>query len=389
VDLVDADGPFDDGIAVYQRAPASFTGEDTLEVTLHGNPLLVERLVTACLAAGAVLAGPGDFTRRAVLSGKLPLLEAEGIDLAIRATSTAGLAIARAAPRLAHHLQGLRDDLVHVTAELEARLDYPADELALEDDDALVARLTDLADRADRLADTHQTGRVLVDGARVALVGAVNAGKSSLFNRLLGRERALVHATAGTTRDVVEARGRLGGLAVTLLDTAGERVTDDPIEAAGLALAAELIADADLLLVVLRAGDGITAAEQAVLERTADRRRLVVLNGIDRPHRPVPDALPVSAHTGEGLDTLRTAITAALIDTTLDPDTIVGTARQASLLRQAADAGRAAVDALATAGVAVAADELVQGLEALDALTGADTREEVLDALFARFCIGK
>lgn len=377
-------------MAVYQQAPRSFTGEDTLEITLHGNPLLVERLVAACLKAGAVLAGPGEFTRRAVVSGKLALVEAEGIDLAIRATSAGGIAVARAAPVLSERLSGLRATLVHVVAELEARLDYPGDELALEDDAALVARLTEVADRAQAYAASHQTGRILVDGARVALVGAVNAGKSSLFNCLVGSERALVHSSAGTTRDVVETRCRIGQLEITLLDTAGERVTEDPIEAAGLALAAGLVAQADLLIIVLRAGDGMSAVEEAIVARTKSRRRLIVVNGVDREHGRLPDgALPVSAVAGDGLDDLRSAIVSALIDDGLDPEAIVGTARQASLLQTTAIAAREAIVALDLAGVAVAADELVHGLEALDALTGADTREDVLDALFARFCIGK
>lgn len=389
VALLAAGRVFDDGMAVFHRGPRSFTGEDTLEITLHGNPLLVEQLIDACCTVGARLARPGEFTRRAVVSGKLSLVEAEGIDLAIRSTSAGGLAIARAAPELGRTLAGLRQEVVVATAELEARLDYPADELALEADAELVDRLGQVVVDARRLAASHRVGRLLVEGARVAIVGEVNAGKSSLFNRLVGQRRALVHDTPGTTRDVVETRCRIGSLEVTLLDTAGERVTDDPIEAAGLALAADLVAKADLLLVVLRA-DRRTDTERAILARTAHQPRLVVANQVDRGREALPDdAIAVSTHTGEGLDGLTAAIEQALVGQPGDPEAIVGTLRQAELLTTIAEACEASVEALDFAGVAVAADELVQALEAVDALTGADTREDVLDALFARFCIGK
>jgi len=381
----------DDGMALWQRGPRTYTGEDTLEVSIHGNPLLVELALQGAVAAGARLADPGAFTRRAVALGRMDLLAAEGVDQAIRATSLAGLQIARDGldGRVRAALEPLRSALLDVGAELEARLDYPADELAFEDDAALLARLADAAARARALADTAAAGRVLVDGARVALVGAVNAGKSSLFNALCGSRRALVHDRPGTTRDVLELPVRIGGLQLTLLDTAGERQTDDPIEAAGQALARELVADADLLLVVLRAGPP-SEVEATLLARTADRPRLVVYNGIDRPGAPPapPGAWPTSAHTGAGLDALR----AALVDRLVAAPTgglRLGSTRQRDLLRAFADAADAAAEALPLAGPAVAAEEVLRAIGEIDALTGADPREAVLDAVFRRFCIGK
>ncbi|MEZ4321310.1 MAG: tRNA modification GTPase [Myxococcota bacterium] len=388
VDLVDRDGTFDDGMAVFAAAPRTYTGEDSLEITLHGNPLLVERLLAACLAAGARLAGPGEFTRRAAVNGKLDLVAAEGVDQLIRASTPAGVQIARQAVsgRLSDVLLGFRATVVGVLAELEARLDYPADELAFHGDDALLATLAELGDRCSALADTHEAGRRLVEGARVALVGPVNAGKSSLFNALLRSERALVHERAGTTRDVVEARTRLGPLDVTLLDTAGERETDDPIEAAGLALAQQLVAGADLLLVVLGSAGG-DPTERAILARTAPLPRIVVSNQIDRLP-PAPDTIAVSARTGAGLESLERAIVTALLGG-LPEGPAIASLRQADLLRSLARASEEAAGALPFAGVAVAAEILVEALGELDALTGADTREDVLDAVFARFCIGK
>ncbi len=390
----DADGVFDDGLLVLGRAPATATGEDLAELTCHGNPLIVERLVDAALACGARLADPGEFTRRAWLHGKLDLVAAEGVLQISRARTARGIEIARDAleGRVGAFFGEVRASLLDAVAELEARLDHPDDELALEDDAALVARLDDVAASCDAAVATLPAGRALVEGARIALVGAVNAGKSSLFNALLGRSRALVHDTPGTTRDVLEASAVLGPVAVTLLDTAGERETRDPIEAAGLALARELVADADLLVVVLRArASGPDEAEAQILARTADRPRLVVTNGIDRAGvDPLPGSLSVSAHTGVGLDALRTAIVAALVgDAPGNSRLVIASARQRDGLREVARCAREARDALPLAGPAVASEVATRGVRALDDLTGADTREAVLDTLFARFCIGK
>ena len=391
VDLRDARGGFDDGVAIWTRAPNTYTGEDTLEVTCHGNPRIVDRLVRASIAAGCRMAGPGELTRRAVVNGKLDLVAAEAVEQVVRATSDAGLRIGRAAldGELGAFLAEARGRLVEVAAELEARMDWPEDELAHEADEALVHSLGALRDRCCALADTASAGRIQVEGARVALVGPVNAGKSSLFNALLGRDRALVHERPGTTRDVVEARAELDGLALVLLDTAGERVTDDPIEAAGLALAQRLIAEADALIVVLRARpEGLSEIEAAILARTADRRRLVVCNGVDR--HPAFEGLPVSAKTGEGIGALKTELRGLLVGEVTRFETLtIASARQADLLEATARACDEAIEALPVAGVAVSADAVTHGIAALDALTGADTREDVLDAVFARFCIGK
>ncbi len=394
IDLFDDGTRFDDGLAVYSEGPRSYTGEDTLEVHCHGNPLIVQRLLSASIRAGARLATPGEFTKRALLSGKVDLVGAEAVDQLCRATTEAGLAIARTAMdgQLTDWLTAVRQRLLEVGAELEARLDYPGDELALEGDEALLASLREVADRAQGLADTAASGRVQVDGARVALVGAVNAGKSSLFNALMGRERALVHERPGTTRDVLEVRTTLEGLQITLLDTAGERQTDDPIEAAGLALAQTLVAEADLLLVVLRAREGgPTEAEQEILVRTADRRRVVIYNGVDRPHDPPPsDALCTVAPQDQGIDAVKAEIAGRLLERPgNDSALVIASARQADLLYAVAACANEAIEALPIAGVAVAADAVTRCIESMDELTGADTREDVLDAVFARFCIGK
>lgn len=395
VDVFDERGVFDDGVIVMGRAPNTFTGEETAEITVHGNPVIVQRLLDAAVNAGARLATRGEFTRRALSNGKVDLLQAEAIYQVIHATSDAGLAVGRQAMdgRLQAALDPLRMPLVVAAAELEALLDYPGDELAYMGEDALLESLRGASRQARHLAQTYAAGRRAVEGARVALVGAVNAGKSSLFNSLVGRKRALVHDIEGTTRDVLEVVTPIEGLQITLLDTAGERETDDPIEAAGLALARELLEEVDLLLVVLRArAEGLTEVEEEILRRTAGRPRVVVYNGVDREGvQPAPtEAISTSAKADLGIDTLRKAIAEALQgQETLSGQVAIASARQRDLLLAVADCVDEAIEALPWAGVAVSADAVTRALEEIDSLTGEETRERILDEMFSRFCIGK
>lgn len=393
VDFCDEVGVFDDGTCVLGRGPRTFTGEDTAELTCHGAPLVVERLVAALVRAGARLAAPGEFTRRALAAGKTDLVAAEGVLALGAARSRRGLSVTRSAidGRLSAFLSEQRAELLASAAELEARLDYPGDELALEGDEQVAARLRSVTRACDQVAARWAPGRIAVEGARVALVGAVNAGKSSLFNALVGAPRALVHSSPGTTRDVVSERVALGPFEVTLFDTAGERVTDDPVEAAGQALSAQWVARADVLVVVLRARpEGPSEVEQALLARTEGRPRLVVLNGVDRPHRRFDGALPTVAPTGGGVADVATALTNALAAMgDVGDDLSVASSRQHDRLCATARAAADAAESLPLAGPAVAASLVVEALVALDELEGRVVREQVLDALFERFCIGK
>lgn len=383
----DADGDFDEGLLTFFSGPNSVTGEHVAELGCHGNPLVVERLVAAAVGAGARVARPGEFTRRAVLNGKMDLTRAEAVLQAIEAATPAGLKVARAGldGAVATLVQHLRDGLVDAIAELEARLDYPNDELTYEADDALCARLGALAERARSSADTYVAGRRLVEGATVALMGPVNAGKSSLFNALGGSERALVSPTPGTTRDVVERQVRLGSVAVRLLDTAGLRQDPEVLEAEGLRLARHLSAEADLWVVVVPAH----APEQADASLASARGRphLVVFNHADRA--PVPRGLATCAATGEGVSALADAIAEALVGEQLGGELVIASARQRDRLLDVERHLRSAVNALPAAGPAVSAEELYGALERLNELSGSDVREEVLDRLFSRFCIGK
>lgn len=393
-----AEGPvIDEGLVAWLPGPHTFTGEDTVELSGHGNPVLVEAVVDRLVSLGARPARPGEFTRRALEHGRIDLVGAEALAALVAARAPAGVAQARSgAGPLRSALAAAREQLLDLAAELEARLDHPGEDLSLEDDAGVAARLQALAAEADALAGSWRAGRIRLEGARVALVGPVNAGKSTLFNALLGRTRALVSPEAGTTRDVVEAGLLLEGVEVTLMDTAGLRAAPGAIEAAGVALARELRAGVDLHVVVLPGHRPLDADGRAALAEVEGEPHCVVLAQGDRgracrlPPGPAP-ALSVSAHSGAGLDALRAEIRRALgLREGRAGAAALTSQRQHDLCRALSGHAREAAGALlGVAGPAVAAECCTAALERLAELTGADVREDVRDRLFARFCIGK
>jgi len=385
--LRDAAGPFDEGLVTWFPGPRSYTGEDSAELSCHGNPLLVERLVEACAAAGARLARPGEFTRRAWMAGRMDLTRAEAVLQLAEATSAVGLELARdaAGGSVARAAQGLREVLVDVAAELEAGVDYPGEGLQFSADDTLRASLVNARAQAVAAAASWPRGRVALEGARVALVGPVNAGKSTLFNTLLGRSRALVSPTPGTTRDVVEAALQLPSARLLLQDTAGDRVADDPIEAAGVALGRAAAAEADLRVLVLP----LDRTEDAAAWRARVPAPRVVV-GTFRDRGPAEGVdLAVDAREPGEVEAVKAAILAALVGETPGAvGLVVASQRQRDQFREVAAQLDQALDGW-EAGPVVVVEALVGAVRAIDALTGRDTREDVLDRLFARFCVGK
>lgn len=395
VQLRDERGVFDDAVLTVFSGPASYTGEDMAEVSCHGNPLIVERLLAALIGAGAAVASPGEFTRRALANGRIDLIGAEGVLATIGATSPAGLELARAGSALRGRAEGLRSQLVDVAAELEAILDYPGEDLLFSTDDQIARTLGAIAAEARGIAAGWQAGRVALDGARVALIGEVNAGKSSLFNALLGRERALVSPIPGTTRDVVESPLALPGGRIVLLDTAGERSNTagsgsqsepptsqaDAIEAAGMVMGRASRDAADLRILCLPAtGDGLGEVAAPSLR---------VATQVDRARPAFAYDFAVSSVTGEGVEALRAALLPAITGLPTDSEAIVGSARQRDVLLQIADAAEHAANALIAAGPAVAVTDLAAAIGHAGAMSGRDATEDVLDRLFARFCVGK
>ena len=377
----------DQVLAFAMRAPASFTGEDVAELHGHGGAHNLERLLAAVLARGARIADPGEFTRRAVASGKLDLLRAEALLEVIHAGSERAWRLAQQnlGGRLGEVAGELEQRATGVLAEIEGRIDFPEQGIEAEDAVVIGGELEALAARCGKLADGFRHGRAVGHGITVALVGPVNVGKSSLLNALIGKERALVAPLPGTTRDYLEVADVWDGVAVTIVDTAGTRSTSDAIEARGIALGEQRVAVADVVVVVNDHAsawdDGARYAERALVVRSkAD------LGG------ELHGALATSAETGHGLDELKRRVLAlaGVADREGSEDAFVTTARQQATAAAARDAFAAAHVAWRGQRVAeIVALEVRQGLSALAQLRGVEVGDRVLDEVFARFCIGK
>jgi tRNA modification GTPase len=375
----------DQGLFVRFAGPDSYTGEDVVEFDLHGSPVLLEAAVRALCDAGARPAGPGEFTRRAVRSGRMGLLEAEAVDALVRSESLDAARLARRhlGGELTDRLEAWRERLLQHAAGLEAAVDFPED---VPTDVAPLASLLALREELARLADSFDAGRRLVEGARVVLTGPVNAGKSTLFNGLLGHGRAIVSEIPGTTRDVVSEAVHWSGRHVRLEDTAGLRESTDPVEAEGIARTAAAVARADVEVAVRdgRELTGLPPEGSAVAVAT----RADLLDGPRRAALEVDGWLLFGAPAGAGLEGVRAAIVAAGSTGSGPGDLLIHTARQHEAIGRAV----AALDEGLTAGAdepVLAALAIRAAGRALEELTGRWTDEAVMDALFERFCVGK
>ncbi len=396
---VDAAGAeIDDGIVVCYDAPRSFTGEDVVEFTGHGGVLVVQRVMEAFEAAGARAAGPGEFSQRAFLNGRMDLTEAEGIMDLIQARTDLAL---RAARRQMHgalreEVEALRAAAVKLTAHYEAWLDFPEEGIDPDTGRAMRARMIELAVGIASLLETAARGRILRDGLRLVIAGAPNAGKSSILNCLLGFERAIVSPEEGTTRDTVEEMLNLGGVPVRLIDTAGLRQADQGIERMGIERTQAAMTDADLVLEVV---DG-TRPPQSVRRVDAEPEKcLLVINKADLPSHPGWDeaeadceACRGSCVTRHGLD----ALVARLRDTVVpglsswEDNPVAINSRHQRELERAATALRAAIDLFDGGGEPeLVAEELRETLDAIGTVGGRVDAEEILGAIFGTFCIGK
>jgi tRNA modification GTPase len=379
------------------RAPRSYTGEDVLEIHGHGGDYNLRGLLSACLAAGAAPAAPGEFTRRAFLSGKLDLTRAEAVAALIGAQSekAARQAQRHLAGELGKHIAELRRRIVLLLGDFEGMLDFPD----LDADAEVLARvepqLQELTARSSALSHSFaRGGKVLRAGIELALLGRTNVGKSSLVNALCQAERVLVDSQPGTTRDYVETRSLWEGVPVTLIDTAGEHSDATALEAEGLRLGRERWRRADLLLLVVDGAVGLGAEEEALLSsRPKDLRYLLVWNKTDRVgcQPPPSGAIACSALCGWGLSALRQQILAQVAPQLSQGDELLITsARQAALLQEAATALAQANSALLGGAVPeVIAAELRVAAGRLGELSGESVSEGVLDAIFAQFCVGK
>ncbi len=392
----------DDVVATFFAAGNSFTGEDSLELSCHGNPFIAQTILEDLFARGARPAGAGEFTQRAFLNGRMDLSQAEAVMDLIHARSERALAAANQQLRggLGRRLNDLTERLLGALARIEAYIDFPDEDLPKEDRAIVRRTLESLATETDRLLATSHYGELLRDGIKTVILGAPNAGKSSLLNRLVGHERAIVSAEPGTTRDFIEERIIVGPHCLRLIDTAGLNPTPGVIEKLGMEKSLERAAEADIILLVLDTTTSLPTLPECLAKILTPNRTLVALNKTDLLKAQAFDikaysnfkTVNVSAVTGAGIDSLVTEITrmADAFQPTGQEDVIAINARHADALTRAKISLQAALANLSASGpVELLASDLRGTLAAYGDIVGKVDNERMLDQLFATFCIGK
>ena len=401
----------DEAIATYFAKPKSYTGEDLVEIAAHGSPVILELLVRSALQRGARLARPGEFSERAFLSGRIDLTQAEAVRDLIESQTLyqARTAAEQMDGALSRRIRPIKQSLVELIAVLEAGIDFAEDDVDLTPNAEIVTRIDTISAELEKLERSFERGRIVHSGLTMAIVGRPNVGKSSLFNRLVERERAIVTATPGTTRDLVTERVSLGGIPLELVDTAGLREAADEAESIGIQKSREALAGADVVLVVLEAGVPLRDDEAAIMASLVGRKTLIVRNKVDlelnasildgsglpagtgvRKDSPMPE-IATSALTGQGIDDLR----AALLNMIRAP----GGESESGLLTNLRqhEAVTAALSGLAAGREAATSSiphemvllDLYSALRQLDGLTGETTADDILNRIFSTFCIGK
>jgi tRNA modification GTPase len=397
--------PIDEVVCAVMRGPESYTGEDVVEISCHGNPLLVSRILEALFAAGAHPAPPGEFTKRAFLNGKLDLIQAEAVAVLIRSRSELQQQVAREqlAGALSRRINDLAREMLDLLGVVEANIDFIEEEIETVDYDAGIALARSHRERLAELSESCLLGRRFFDGYRVGIVGPVNAGKSSLFNRLIGENRAIVTEVPGTTRDVLRETVVFDGLLFVLHDTAGLRGTTDRVESIGVELAESTVENADIVLFVVDGSKPLSDETRSRIAWLDSKKTILIVNKIDLPAVVTPDtlsasvspipALPVSAETGEGIGEVVRALVRRASDDGLGwiaRERVIVNARIASLLDEASERlivlesglfGRSPLEILAA--------DAREVLTCYELATGKRYSEELLDTIFSRFCIGK
>ncbi len=389
----DGDEDVDEVMLAVYRAPRSYTGEDSAEIICHGSIPVIQRLLSLLGRSGFRPAGPGEFTQRAFLNGRMDLTRAEAVNEIVRARTdrARALALQRLSGAVESRINAARDGLVELRAGLEVAIDYPDDVRNGEEVDESV--LDQTIDVLEGLTRTYRQGRIYQEGVTAAIAGATNSGKSSLFNALLRQERAIVSEVHGTTRDWLEGAVSLEGIPVRLFDTAGLRDTRDPLEAEGMRRTEQVLSGADLVVYLVDSTRGMDAADEEFLAGRAGVPLIRVWNKVDLPGLPAPHGfIPLSAVTGAGLERLETAVAESalggapagtgepMIDSVRQRDLITRALAALGRLREARARGVSA-DLLAV--------DLADAADALGEITGQITTAEVLERMFATFCVGK
>ena len=385
-------------VLTYFPRPASYSGEDVVEISCHGSPVILSFVVERAMAFGARLAEAGEFTQRAFLNGRLDLTQAEAVRDLIEATTMrqARVAMQQVEGSLSRRVGPLKTQLRDLIALLEAGIDFAEDDVGVPEDSEMLRRLGPLMEGLARLADSFRYGKVISGGLTISILGRPNTGKSSLFNRLLEQDRAIVTESAGTTRDQVSETLSIAGLPVKLVDTAGIRATSDIAESKGVGKSYQALADSDLILVVVDLSENLEGADHALLARAAEggRRCLLVGNKADLPRKTQPqgDFVVVSALTGQGIDELRQRIHDEALPGSdgFGEDALVTNVRHEGLLRESLEHLEKSREAVSE-GVPheMLLLDLYGALRSIDRITGATSVDDILHHIFSTFCIGK
>ena len=399
------DGRIDEVVVTYFVKPRSYTTDDIVEISAHGSPVVLGHILELCIAAGARLAEPGEFTMRAFLNGRIDLTQAEAVRDLIDAQTLyqAKVAAQQLEGALSRRIQPVKQKLVELIAMLEAGIDFAEDDVSVMPDATILDHLAAVRSPLEQLNASYAYGKIVHEGLTLAIVGRPNVGKSSLFNRLVERDRAIVTPTPGTTRDLVSETVSIGGIPVKLVDTAGIRHALDEAESIGIRKSMEALADADLVLVVVDASQRLTNEDEELLKQAESRALIVVLNKTDLTGSKIPTsshgrergthiAIGTSALTGEGIAKLRAEILRHIGgDTGKQAESgFLTNIRHQGLIKDslsALDAAKTAVSKKIPHEMLLL--DLYNALRPLDAITGATTTDDILNLIFSTFCIGK
>lgn len=396
-ELVDEDGrEVDQVVVTFFEAPHSYTAEDVVEISCHGSPVVLRYCVERACRAGARPAEPGEFTLRAYLNGRIDLPQAEAVRDLIEATTLyqARIAAQQATGSVSRRVAPLKDRLVELISLLEAGIDFAEDDVSVASEEEITSRIDAILPGVRRLIASFSYGRLVHDGLSMAIVGRPNVGKSSLFNRLLEQDRAIVTEIPGTTRDLISETAVVNGIPVKFMDTAGIRAGSETVESLGIERSYQAMADADLTLVVVDLSQPFTADDEGLIQRAQEAGRILLVgNKCDLPRRAdVSGALEVSALTGEGIGDLRNRIVESVSggQDFAQEEGFITSLRHEQLLRECAEALEKARQATAV-GIPheMLLLDLYAALQPLDAITGATTADDILNRIFSTFCIGK
>ena len=393
----------DEVLVAVMRAPRTFTREDAIEITCHGGILPAKLVLDTVLEDGARLAEPGEFTRRAFLNGRIDLTQAEAVADLIHSRTELALRAAneQLAGKLSRRINELRDEMMQTLAHIEAHIDFPDEDITPDTMEQLLNRLEHGVAFMDELLRTAGEGQILRRGIRAAIIGRPNAGKSSLLNQLLGRDRAIVSPIPGTTRDTIEETANVRGLPVVFVDTAGLREARDEIEIEGVRRSRQTLESAELILHVFDVSEPLTSADEKYLSEFGGTKRILVRNKTDLPARLElphdaregnPPIIDVCCLTGTGIEALKDAIKELVWSGEIKNEMleVMVNSRHQDALKRGREAAARALEALRTdEGLEIAAMELRIGANAVGEIVGKTTTEDLLDVIFSQFCIGK